>query len=484
MTAHASHNENTKRDIPAGISLFYAIGSGLAFLLQVMGVDDTGRLTLGLLGDVPCLDQRPLGHHRAKDLVDQDAEENDEAHGVADHTAAEYAIGTDGRDHAQSHACLRQKRDAQVLHGLLVALHELGAAEGAQDLTQGAEQDVDHADDDEYGLLEHGEIQAGAADDEEENEQRLCPLFGSLHHFLGGLTDVAEHRSQHHAGEQRGKSNVYAIDLEMEHSQRHGQEHEGDHEGQTVGVGVEGSLHQRQEEAKHCAQQEGQDDLQHGLHQHRDHAQVSAVESLGHTHGHGKKDQTHGIVQRDDGQEQIGQRALGLVLAHHHEGGGRSGGGRDSAQQDAGGEGEIVYAGGGQEQEMNAHQNGIHHQGGDYGLDDTDNGGLLTRVLEILDAELVTDIKGNEAQGDIRNDGEASHGGDTVVEAEAESADDEAADAVGADDHACDEVSGDVGQVKPLEHTGHHETRKQADGDAEYGLDGGHNTPCPSGRAS
>ena len=87
-------------------------------------------------------------------------------------------------------------------------------------------------------------------------------------------------------------------------------------------------------------------------------------------------------------------------------------------------------------------------------------------------------------QGDIRNDGEASHGGDTVVEAEAESADDEAADAVGADDHACDEVGGDVGQVKPLERTGHHETREQADGDAEYGLDGVHNTPCPTGRAS
>ena len=459
-------------------------GSRIAFLFQVMGVDDTGGLALGLLGDVACLGQCPLGHHRAKDLVDQYAEEDNEAHGIANDRTAEHAVSIDGGNHAQRYARLRQKSNAQILHRILVALHELGATEGANDLTHRAEQDVDHADEDEDGLFEHGEIQARTADDEEQNEEGLGPLLGSLHHFLGGLTDVAEHRAQHHTGEQRGEANVNTLDLEVEHSQRHGQEHEGDHQGETVGVGVERPLHQGQEEAQHSAQKERKNDLQHGLYQHRDHTHVSAVESLGHTHGHGKEDETHGIVQSDDGKQQIGQGTLGLILAYHHEGGGGSGGRCDGSQQDAGGEREVVYAGGGDEQVVNAHQDGIHHQGGHDGLEDTDDGGLLTRVLEILEAELVADIEGDEAQGDIRNNGEAAYGRHTVVEAEAESADNEAADTVGTDDHACDEVGGDVGQVKPLERTGHHETREQADGDAEYGLDGVHNTPCPSYRAS
>ncbi len=459
-------------------------GSGLFVLLPMMGIDDAGGLALGLFGDVACAGQGPLGHHGTKDLVDQNAEENDEAHGAADLTAAKNVVGGHGGHHTQGHARLGQEGDAQVLHGLVVALHGFGAGEGTRDLTEGSEEDVDDADQDEDGLLEHRQIQAGAADDEEQDEEGLGPLLGPLHHFLRGLTDIAEDGAQHHAGQEGGEADVYPAHLEVEHGEGHGQHDKGNHEGETVAVGMEHPLDQGQDKAQDRAQEQGQDDLQKGLHQDGDHVESTAMESLGHAHGDGEENETHGVVQSDDGQEQVGQRALGLVLAHHHKGGGGSGGRGDGAQDDAGGEGEIIGPRHGDEQEMHADQGGVHHQGGDHGLDDTDDGGLLTRMLEVLEAELVTDIKGDEAQGDIRDDGEITDGGDLVVEAEAEAADGEAADAVGAHHNAGDEVGGDVGKMEPLEGTGHHQSGDKAHRQAEQSLNGCHRlslVPCKTG---
>ena len=43
-----------------------------------MGVNDTGGLTDRLFCDIAGTGQSPLGHHGAKDLVDQHAKQDDE----------------------------------------------------------------------------------------------------------------------------------------------------------------------------------------------------------------------------------------------------------------------------------------------------------------------------------------------------------------------------------------------------------------------
>ena len=67
---------------------------------------------------------------------------------------------------------------------------------------------------------------------------------------------------------------------------------------------------------------------------------MAAHQRLGDAEGHGEQHQTHRVVQRHDGQQDIGEGALSLVLAHHHQGGGRGGGRGHGAQHDGGGQGQ------------------------------------------------------------------------------------------------------------------------------------------------
>ena len=154
-------------------------------------------------------------------------------------------------------------------------------------------------------MLRDVESQAGAADDKEQHEEGLGPLLGSLHHLLGGLTDVAEDGAQHHAGEQRGEADMYPADLKMEHGQRHGQEHEGDHQGETVAVGMEMCLDPGEDGAEERAEQQGADDLDQGLDRYGHHADMAALDGLGNTHGHGEDNETYRVVQRYDGVQMI-----------------------------------------------------------------------------------------------------------------------------------------------------------------------------------
>ena len=95
-------------------------------------------------------------------------------------------------------------------------------------------------------------------------------------------------------------------------------------------------------------------------------------------------------------------------------------------------------------------------------------------MLKVGEAKFVTDIKGNEAECDVRNDGKRRHRRHLVVKAEAESPQHKAAEAIGADEHAADEICGNIRQLEPLEHAGHHKAREQAHRDAQKYLNGCH----------
>ena len=62
---------------------------------------------------------------------------------------------------------------------------------------------------------------------------------------------------------------------------------------------------------------------------------------LGNAEGNCEYDKSHRIVKRDDGEQQVGQRALCLVLAHDHERCRGRRGGRNGAEGDAGGYREL-----------------------------------------------------------------------------------------------------------------------------------------------
>ena len=60
------------------------------------------RFAVRLFGDVAGLGECPLGHHRAKDLIDENGEEDGKADGVTDLCAAEQAVTCHGIDHAEA----------------------------------------------------------------------------------------------------------------------------------------------------------------------------------------------------------------------------------------------------------------------------------------------------------------------------------------------------------------------------------------------
>jgi hypothetical protein len=95
-------------------------------------------------------------------------------------------------------------------------------------------------------------------------------------------------------------------------------------------------------------------------------------------------------------------------------------------------------------------------------------------MLKIRHTEFVTDIEGDKAEGDARNDIERANGGNSLVKAEAEAADHEAAETVRTDQHAGDQIGGYIGELEPFKHTSHHKTRKHTHGYAEQSLNGIH----------
>lgn len=109
-------------------------GNGLYRFVLLAGAG----LALGL--DFACGKQRTLCERRADELIHQHGEQHDVAHDAA------VCKGCSGERHAERHAGLRQKRDAEMLFDVVTALCHSAADVRAGDLTDRAEDDVNDAD--------------------------------------------------------------------------------------------------------------------------------------------------------------------------------------------------------------------------------------------------------------------------------------------------------------------------------------------------
>ena len=108
--------------------------NGLCGLIFLAGAG----LALGL--DLACGKQGALGEGRADEFIHKHGEQHDVAHNAA------VCEGRSRKCHAECHAGLRQKRDAEVLFDVVAALRHGAADVGTGDLTERAEDDVNDAD--------------------------------------------------------------------------------------------------------------------------------------------------------------------------------------------------------------------------------------------------------------------------------------------------------------------------------------------------
>ena len=251
----------------------------------------------------------------------------------------------------------------------MAAFGKLGGTHRAEIFTEGTEHYVNNADKHENGLFEHAQVKARAADHEKERVKGLCPAFGSFHHFFRGLAHVAEDRAEHHAGEQRREPDNNLARGEGKMCHDHREEHEGDDEGKAVGTRMEQLFHLRKNIAGDRAENEGENDLDQRVHHNGNNINGAAVDRLGNAEGNRKNDQSHGVIQRNDGQKQVGKRAACLILTNHHK---RSRGSRcrrDGSENEAGGQGKNIFALGFEQQEVGGDQRDIHKYRGSHSLD-------------------------------------------------------------------------------------------------------------------
>ena len=300
------------------------------------------------------------------------------------------------------------------------------------------------------------QLQLRAGEHEEQHQQRRRPLVRAGHDLLGQGAEVAEDAAQHHAHQQGGKAQLRRPQGDGELGQGHGQEHKADGHGQTVGVGMEELFQLRQAPAGDGAQDQRGQDLQDGIDHNGIDVHDPAAQRLGNTEGNGEKHQAHRVVQSDDGQQQIGQGALGLVLAHDHQRGGRRGGGGDGAEGDGRGQGQHIRP-----QEMEDHQGDVHAAGGDHGLENADHQGLLAGLPQLGEAEFVADGEGDEAQGHIGDQAQAVQ---LLIAGKAEAGHAQRAHKTGADQKTGDQIRRHIRQMPAVHHAGHHESGKHGDG--------------------
>ena len=112
---------------------------------------------------------------------------------------------------------------------------------------------------------------------------------------------------------------------------------------------------------------------------------------------------------------------------------------------------------------MQAQQSGVHQHHGHQGLQHTDDGGLPAGLLQLGQAELVADGKGNEAQSHRGDDAQVVYG---LQRGKAQASDVQRSQPIGADGQTGDEKGGDVGkiEVQLFENTGHQQSGHQGDG--------------------
>ena len=331
----------------------------------------------------------------------------------------------------------------------------------AKILAERARHDVHNADKHDHPVLEHAEVESRAGNDEERSEQRARPAVGLFHDLGGQRAEVAEQRAQHHARQKRREANGHRADLEFRHGQRRGQEDEGNGHVETVCIGVEELFQLCEHPAAERAERKRTDDLDQRVDDDGDHVERAGIECLCDAERDCEHDQTDRIIQRDDRQQQIDQRALGLILAHNHErrGGGRRGG--DGAEGDGLRNRQLAVC-----QQRDGDEGDIDQERRGKRLQNADHERLFSGVLQLGYAELAADGERDKAQRDLGNERQAVH---IRLGREAESFNSKQAQAVRPDQDACDQICRHGRQLQRLCNAGHQQARKNRNGQRQQG---------------
>lgn len=173
-------------------------------------------------------------------------------------------------------------------------------------------------------------------------------------------------------------------------------------------------------------------DLEKRFNNDGDHVNDARKQCLCNAEGNSEQDKTDSIVERDDGEQHIGDGAFRLILTNDHQGGGGSSRGGYGSEYDRRGQRKD-----GGEDEMKKDERAVYHEGSNDCLEDADHGCLLADLLQLSKTEFVADREGDEAEGDVGDDAVIF---DVGVADEAESLDAECTERVGADEDACHEV--------------------------------------------
>lgn len=266
---------------------------------------------------------------------------------------------------------------------------------------------------------------------------------------------------------------MYAGDAHvLELGDRNGDENKGDNKAQTVTVGVEELLKLGKNKSEQCADDERREDLNERLNYDRNNAGVAAADGLSHTEHYCENYQTYCVVQSNDGKKEVGEWTLCLVLTNYHQGRRGSGCGCDSRKDQHCGEGKDILARGFNKYVVQSEKHAATNDGGDYRLQNTDDGCLLTGLLKLGKLEFASDRKGYKAERDVADDSEGVNVLKVwVSEAEVKSAGkSDSAKAEATDENTCDEIAGDCRELQKLAYTRHKQSRKCTDRNAEQYL--------------
>ena len=411
----------------------------------------------GLFGDFTGLFERDAGQQRTDKFIDENGKQSN----AADDNAG-FAERKGSQRHTEGNAGLRKERDAEVLLDGRLGLHELRGDVRTDNLTGRAEEDVNHADEDDCPVAEDGELEVGTADNEEQHHDRTRPAVHTLHKFFGEITEVAEDGTHHHADEERGEFDGHGAEVEFRHGQRNREENVSDGNGHTLAAGVEELFGEVKQQADQRTENQGCNNFHQRIYNNGDDIKRAVFQSLGNPEGDRKHDQTDHVVERNDGKEHLGQRAVRLVLLDDHE---RCGGSRsrsDRTERNGAGQRELVG-----HDEVKQDQRDVHEDRRNDCLEDRNHNRLAADVLEFRKTELVAHRHRDKAESRFGND---RVGRNVLMRDKTKSGNTELSETVRTDQNPGNQICGDGGEIPDFRQSGHHQAGKHRNGKSEQGL--------------
>ena len=205
---------------------------------------------------------------------------------------------------------------------------------------------------------------------------------------------------------------------------------------------MEELLKESKEQTHNKSESERENYLEDRLENYRKYVYLSVNKRLCNTERYCKQYETYRVVKRDDGKEYIGKRSLCLVLTDDHKSCRRSGSRCDCAKHDSRRKRKLVG-----HKEVQTDESCINDQSRKYRLNYSDDGRLLTRLLELSESELVSDGKRDKSKCDVRKQ---AKGLDLIHTCKSESLDAERAEKVRTDQNSCNEICRDCGELYEL----------------------------------